>query len=77
MKTSEKTLCDVVGEEETQSCKLSLLFYLLCFVVVPSAALQVSKFLPVAVAERVANEEGLQRSARRCDVTLNGREKNP
>lgn len=41
------------------SCKLSLLFYLLCFVVVSSAALQISEFLPVAVAERVASEEGL------------------
>lgn len=40
------------GKEETPP-------YLLCLIVVSSAALQISKFLPVAVAERVANEESL------------------
>lgn len=50
--------------------RLPLVFYLLCFVVVACAPLQVGELLPVAVAERVAGQEGLQRSAGRRDVTL-------
>lgn len=48
--------------------------YLLRYVVVPCTALQISKFLPVAIAEWVAGKKGLQGSSRWYDMTLNGRQ---